>query len=132
MRAIGKSVDDRFFRGGRKLDEIRVAAQTRHYTVDVPVQNPGRVAYGFAIAELDVLLAQRRPRTPQSGDRHLKGDARAVRGSLEEHRDVTTGQRPLRPSPGLDVMSEVEQRPKLSGFEIAYVEKITAEKTVHS
>jgi len=55
-----------------------------------------------------------------------------MRGSLEEHRDVTTGQRPLRPSPGLDVMSEVEQRPKLSGFEIAYVEKITAEKTVHS
>ena len=29
-------------------------------------------------------------------------------------------------------MREVEQRPKLRGFEIAYIEKITAEKTVHS
>ena len=54
-----------------------------------------------------------------------------MRGSLEEHRDVTARQRPVRPSPGLDVMSEVEQRSKLGGFEVAYVEKITAEKTVH-
>jgi hypothetical protein len=55
-----------------------------------------------------------------------------VRGPLEEHRDVAAGQRALRPAPGLDVMREVEQRPKLRGFEVANVEKITAGKTVHA
>src|SRR5260370_41635129 len=109
-----------------------MAAQARHYTVHVPVQNPGGVADAFAITELDVRLAQRCPGTAQARDRHLERDTRAVRGSLEEHRDVAAGQRAQRPPPGLDVVREVEQRPKLLGFEVADVEKITAEKTVHA
>ncbi len=109
-----------------------MAAQARHYTVHVPVQNPGGVADALAITELHVLLAQRRPRAPQARDRHFERDARAVRGSLEEHCDVAARQRAQRPAPGLDVMREVQQSPKLRGFEIADVEKITAEKTVHT
>src|SRR5712691_5742007 len=132
MGAVGESVDDRLLSGGGKLDQIWVAAQARDYTVHIPVQNPGGVADALAIAKLDVLLAQRRPRTPQACDRNLERDARAVRGSLEEHRDVAAPQRAQRPAPGLDVMREVQQSPKLRGFEIADVEKITAEKTVHT
>ena len=132
MGAIGESVDDRFLSGGGELDQIRVAAQARHYTVHVSVEHPGGVTDALAIAQLDVLLAERRPRTPQARDRNLERDPRAVRGSLEEHRDVAARQRAQRPAPGLDVMREVQQSPKLRGFEIADVEKITAEKTVHT
>ena len=44
---------------------------------------------------------------------------------------MTARERPLGPSPCLDVMREVEERAKLGGFEVAYVKKITAEETVH-
>ena len=54
-----------------------------------------------------------------------------MRGSLKQHRDVTSGQRPSRPATGLDLVGKIQHRAQLARFEIADVQEITAEKTAH-
>src|SRR5262249_30129588 len=109
-----------------------MGAQPGHDSVDVPVQDPGGVADALAIAELDVLLAERRSGPAKPRDPDFDGDPRPVRRPLEQHRYVAAGERPLGPAARLDLVRQVQNAPQLSGVEIANIQKIAAGKALHT
>src|SRR5256885_2059566 len=126
MGAVGQGVDDRLVRGRRKLQQVLVAAQPRDDAVDVPIEDSRRVADGLPDAQLDVLLGEGRGVSAQPRDANLAGDPGAMRGVLEEHRDVPAVEGPARPARRLlDLMREVQHLAQLPRVEVRDVQEVT-------
>ena len=78
MRPIGEGVDDRLVGSGRELNEVGMAAHPGHDEVDIPIEDPGRIADGLAPPELHVLLTQSGRGATEAGDADLERHPRTV------------------------------------------------------
>src|SRR5215212_1208595 len=111
MVEVGKAVYDGHLGCVSELLDLLVGEGTHHYGVYVAGEDTARIRGGLALAHLYLLRQQVEGVAAQLVHSDLEGDAGAVGGFLEDHRERPSSQGPVgdaRPLQGLYLRGLVE------------------------
>ncbi len=93
MGLLGQAVDDRNRRVARQFLHVGMVENADHDRVDIARKNARGVGEGFAAAQLHLGARKHDRFAAELAHRQIERDARARRGTIEDHRQRLARQR---------------------------------------